>query len=108
MILPTNNRFTWLIDATHRPLRQPLAEGWGSGEEFASNLEAFLTSKKARQFESVIDHVTESGWGGVSFADTTFAPFVVVPDVGLPGTPMSMMLVGFCAREMMAAYGAGC
>lgn len=26
-MLPTNNRFTWLIDATHRPLRQPLAEG---------------------------------------------------------------------------------
>lgn len=104
-MLPTNNRFTWLIDATHRPLRQPLAEGWGSGEEFASNLEAFLTSKKARQFESVIDHLTESGWDGVSFADTTFAPFVVVPDVGLPSSPMSMMLVGICAREMMAAYG---
>ncbi|MBS1691194.1 MAG: hypothetical protein JST91_03030 [Actinobacteria bacterium] len=103
-MLPTNNRFTWLIDATHRPLRQPLAEGWGSGDDFASNLEAFLTSKKARQFESVIDHLTESGWDGASFTDTTFAPFVVVPDVGLPSTPMSMMLVGLCAREAMAAY----
>ncbi|WP_131822164.1 hypothetical protein [Mycobacteroides saopaulense] len=104
-MLPTNNRFTWLIDATHRPLRQPLAEGWGSGEDFASNLEAFLTSNKARQFESVIDHLTESGWDGASFRDTTFAPFVVVPDVGLPSTPTSMMLVGLCAREMMAACG---
>jgi hypothetical protein len=103
-MLPTNSRFTWLIDATHRPLRQPLAEGWGSGDDFASNLEAFLTSKKARQFESVIDHLTESGWDGASFTDTTFAPFVVVPDVGLPSTPTSMMLVGLCAREMMAAY----
>ncbi|MBN9634248.1 MAG: hypothetical protein J0H22_03305, partial [Actinobacteria bacterium] len=34
-----------------------------------------------------------------------FAPFVVVPDVGLPSTPMSMMLVGLCAREMEATYG---
>ena len=32
-------------------LRSPLAEGVASGEDFASNLEAFLTSKKARQFE---------------------------------------------------------
>ncbi|MGH3638540.1 MAG: hypothetical protein ACRDUX_05870, partial [Mycobacterium sp.] len=104
-MLPTDNRFAWLIDATHRPLRQPLAEGWGSGEDFASNVEAFLTSKKARQFESVIDHLTESGWAGERFVDTTFAPFVAVPDVGLPGTPTSMMLVGLCAREMMAAYG---
>lgn len=104
-MLPTDNRFAWLIDATHRPLRQPLAEGWGSGEDFASNVEAFLTSKKARQFESVIDHLTESGWDGERFADTTFAPFVAVPDVGLPSTPTSMMLVGLCAREMMAAYG---
>lgn len=104
-MLPTDNRFTWLIDATHRPLRQPLAEGWGSGEEFASNLEAFLTSKKSRQFESVIDHLTERGWNGASFTDTTFAPFVVVPDVGLPSTPTSTMLVGLCAREMMEAYG---
>ncbi|OBB00953.1 hypothetical protein BA059_27960 [Mycolicibacterium sp. (ex Dasyatis americana)] len=104
-MLPTNTQLVWLIDATHRPLRQPLAEGWGSGAEFASNLEAFLTSKKARQFESVIDQLIERGWDGASFTDTTFAPFVVVPDVGLPSTPMSMMLVGFCAREMMAAYG---
>ncbi|MDD4866934.1 MAG: hypothetical protein PHQ28_07415 [Mycobacterium sp.] len=104
-MLPTDSRFAWLIDATHRPLRQPLAEGWGSGEDFASNLEAFLTSKKARQFESVIDHLTECGWDGRSFMDTTFAPFVVVPDVGLPSTPTSLMLVGICAREMMAAYG---
>lgn len=104
-MLPTNKRFTWLIDATHRPLRQPLAEGWGCGEDFASNLEAFLTSKKARQFDSVIDHLTRSGWDGASFTDTTFAPFVVVPDVGLPSAPTSMMLVGLCAREMMAAYG---
>lgn len=104
-MLPTNSRFTWLIDATHRPLRSALAEGWGSGEDFASNLEAFLTSKKSRQFESVIDHLTERGWDGTSFTDTTFAPFVVVPDVGLPSTPMSMMLVGICAREMMEAYG---
>lgn len=103
-MLPAKNRFTWLIDATHRPLRQPLAEGWGSGEGFASNLEAFLTSKKARQFESVINHLTEHGWEGASFTDTTFAPFVVVPDVGLPSTPTSTMLVGLCAREMMAAY----
>jgi len=103
-MLPTDNRFAWLIDATHRPLRQSLAEGWGSGEDFASNLEAFLTSKKARQFESVIDHLTESGWDGASFADTIFVPSVVVPDVGLPSTPTSMMLVGLCAREMMAAY----
>ncbi|ORX08719.1 hypothetical protein AWC31_11335 [Mycolicibacterium wolinskyi] len=103
-MLPTNNRFTWLIDATHRPLRQPLAEGWGSGEDFASNLEAFLTSKKARQFDSVIDHLIECGWDGASFTDTTFAPFVVVPDVGLPSTPMSTMLVGLCAREMMTKY----
>lgn len=58
-MLPTNNRFTWLVDATHRPLRQPLADGWGSGEDFASNLEAFLTSKKARQSESVIDDLIE-------------------------------------------------
>lgn len=104
-MLPTDNRFTWLIDATHRPLRSALAEGWGSGEDFASNLEAFLTSKKSRQFESVIDHLTERGWDGTSFTDTTFAPFVVVPDVGLPSTPMSTMLVGFCARGMMEAYG---
>ncbi|WP_131812519.1 hypothetical protein [Mycolicibacterium fortuitum] len=103
-MLPTRDRFTWLIDATHRPLRQPLAEGWGSGEDFASNLEAFLTSKKARQFDSVIDHLTERGWDGASFTDTTFAPFVVVPDVGLPSTPMSTMLVGLCAREMMTKY----
>jgi hypothetical protein len=103
-MLPTKNRFTWLIDATHRPLRQPLAEGVGSGEDFASNLEAFLTSKKARQFESVIDHLTERGWEETSFTDATFAPFVVVPDVGLPSTPTSTMLVGLCAREMMAAY----
>lgn len=103
-MLPTNNRFICLIDATHRPLRQPLAEGWGSGEDFASNLEAFLTSKKARQFESVIDHLRESGWDGASFTDAIFAPIVVVPDVGLPSTPMSMMLIGLCARAMMAAY----
>ncbi|MEC4762903.1 hypothetical protein VT930_07235, partial [Mycobacterium sherrisii] len=104
-MLPTNNRFTWLIDATHRPLRSSLAEGVASGEDFASNLEAFLTSKKARQFVSVIDHLTERGWEGASFTDTTFAPFVVVPDVGLPSTPTSMMLVGLGAREMMATYG---
>lgn len=104
-MLPTNNRFAWLIDATHRPLRQPLAEGWGSGEDFASNLEAFLTSKKSRQFESVVDHLTERGWDGAPFTDTTLAPFVVVPDVGLPSTPTSMMLVGLCAREMMEASG---
>lgn len=103
-MLPTANRFTWLIDATHRPLRSTLAEGVASGEDFASNLEAFLTSKKARQFESVIDHLTESGWEGISFTDTTFAPFVVVPDVGLPSTPTSTMLVGLSAREMMATY----
>ncbi|MUM17044.1 hypothetical protein BI330_11715 [Mycobacterium sp. CBMA 623] len=103
-MLPTDNRFTWLIDATHRPLQSPLAEGVGSGEDFASNLEAFLTSKKTRQFESVIDHLIERGWDGASFTDMTFAPFVVVPDVGLPSTPMSMMLIGLCAREMMAAY----
>jgi hypothetical protein len=103
-MLPTTSRFTWLIDATHRPLRSPLAEGVASGEDFASNLEAFLTSKKARQFESVIDRLTESGWDGTSFTDTTFAPFVVVPDVGLPSTPTSMMLVGLSAREMMATY----
>jgi hypothetical protein len=104
-MLPTDRRFVWLIDATHRPLRSQLAEGWASGEDFASNLEAFLTSKKAGQFESVIDHLIESGWDGASFSDATFAPFVVVPDVGLPSAPMSMMLVGICAREMMAAYG---
>lgn len=103
-MLPTNEQFTWLIDATHRPLRTQLAEGWASGEDFASNLEAFLTSKKARQFESVIDHLVERGWEGASFTDTTFAPFVVVPDVGLPGTPTSMMVVGLCARETMARY----
>ncbi len=104
-MLSTRDRFIWLIDATHRPLRQPLAEGWGSGEDFSSTLEAFLTSKKARQFESVIDHLTERGWEGTSFTDAMFAPFVVVPDVGLPSTPMSMMLVGLCAREMEATYG---
>ncbi|MBB5166321.1 hypothetical protein [Mycobacterium sp. AZCC_0083] len=104
-MLPTNRGFTLLIDATHRPLRSPLAEGVASGVDFASNLEAFLTSKKAHQFESVIDHLTERGWDGASFTDTTFAPFVVVPDVGLPSTPMSMMLVGLSAREMMAAHG---
>lgn len=103
-MLPTNDRFTWLIDATHRPLQAPLAEGWASGGDFASNLEAFLTSKKSRQFESVIDHLIECGWEGASFTDTVFAPFVVVPDAGLPSTPMSMMLVGLCAREMMARY----
>lgn len=101
-MVSTRDGFTWLIDATHRPLRAPLAEGWGSGDDFTSNLEAFLTSKKARQFESVIDHLTEHGWGGGSFTDAAFAPFVVVPDVGLPSTPMSMLLVGLCAREMMA------
>lgn len=106
-MLPTDSRFAWLVDATHRPLRQPLAEGWGSGEDFASNLEAFLTSKKARQFESVIDHLTERGWDGRSLMDTTFAPFVVVPDVGLPSTPTSMLLVGICAREMISAYRGG-
>jgi hypothetical protein len=104
-MLPTGDRFTWLVDATHRPLRAQLAEGWGSGADFTSNLEAFLTIKKARQFESVIDHLTECGWDGASFTDATFAPFVVVPDAGLPSTPTTMMLVGLCAREMMASYG---
>ncbi|WP_241474156.1 hypothetical protein [Mycolicibacterium neoaurum] len=52
----------------------------------------------------MIDHLTERGWDGTSFTDTTFAPFVVAPDVGLPSTPTSTMLVGICAREMMAAY----
>ncbi|MDT5362648.1 MAG: hypothetical protein QOC69_4410 [Mycobacterium sp.] len=102
-VLPTEG-FTWLLDATHRPLRASLAEGTGDGEDYASNIAAFWTNKKAVQFESVIDHLTRLGWDGVSFDDAKFAPFVVVPDVGLPSTPLSMMLVGLSAQRLMAQY----
>lgn len=96
--------FTWLLDATHRPLRASLAEGTGGGEDYAANIAAFWTNKKAIQFESVIDHLTRLGWDGVPSGDTNFAPFVVVPDVGLPSTPLSMMLVGLSAQKMMAEH----
>lgn len=102
-VLPTDG-FTWLIDATHRPLRASLAQGIGDGEDYAANIAEFWTGKKAEQFASVIDHLTRLGWEGMSFQDRVFAPFVVVPDVGLPSTPLSMMLVGLSARTMMEQH----
>lgn len=102
-VLPTRG-FAWLLDATHRPLRASLAEGIGDGEDYASNIAAFWTDKKAIQFESVIDHLTRLGWKGKQFDDVKFAPFVVVPDVGLPSTPLAMMLVSLSAQRLMEKY----
>lgn len=102
-VLPTPT-YSWIVDATHRPLRAELAEGLAGGEAYADNLETFLTKKKYLQFDSVIDHLTRLGWGGASFTSTAFAPFVVVPDSGLPSTPLSNMLATIGGAELVNKY----
>lgn len=103
-MVPAGDRLVWLLDATHRPLLARLAEGTGDGQDFADNLSAFLTDGKVLQFESVTDRLIEHGWAGTAFGEALIAPFVVVPDDGLPSTPLSMMLVGQSAQELVARY----
>ncbi|GAA0994861.1 hypothetical protein GCM10009551_059310 [Nocardiopsis tropica] len=102
-VLPTPT-YSWIVDATHRPLRAELAEGLAGGEAYSDNLETFLTKKKYLQFDSVIDHLTRLGWEGASFTSTAFAPFVVVPDSGLPSTPLSNMLATIGGAELVNKY----
>jgi hypothetical protein len=79
-----------VVDATNHPVKSTLAQGLSTWEDYSSDIEQNFTGNKFDQLMNTIDQLRERGGfdGEIITAETDFIPLVVVPDAGLPSSPL--------------------
>ena len=93
-----------LVEATHHPVKESLAQGLADGEVYDEDANRVLTNRKFIQLASVMDLVRGRGWSGRPQPDPIFIPIVVVPNSGTPSSALSEMDNAKRAEPVFAAY----
>lgn len=85
-------RLCIVVDATNRHVSAELAQGLGTVDDYAADMEATFSNpgEKFDQLGKTMDRLADSGHADFGLGkDSVFAPLIVVPDGGLPNTPTS-------------------
>ncbi|MFW0790005.1 hypothetical protein [Gordonia sp. CPCC 205333] len=93
-----------LIEATHHPVKESLAQGLADGQAYNEDANRVLTDRKFKQLASVMELIRSRGWSGQPQPDAIFIPIVVVPNSGTPSSALSEMDNAKRAEPAFAPY----
>ncbi|TSD93112.1 hypothetical protein FOV72_20920 [Gordonia rubripertincta] len=93
-----------LVEATHHPVKESLAQGLAGGEVYDEDANRVLTNRKFKQLASVMDLIRGQGWSGQPQVEAIFIPIVVVPNSGTPSSSLSEMDNAKRAEAVFAPY----